>query len=327
MSLQSEFSSFSSRFGRSHAHTAERQLRLEAFHVNLVKSKLHALIDGSATYSASESPLGDWTAEELRQLFTAQTSHDLPRRSPVDEGVKPASLPKDFSWRDRGAVTGIRNQGSSSASWAFAAASIMESAHFLQSGNRLELSTQKLVECSDARDAWCGDHRCVANNLEDSFEILKVIGAGIEEELGNEYRAPQGCRNGKAREVGQIIDWQMVQHRAYASEDVVGKELMTHGPMAIAINADFLLFYRSGIARPSSSRWRGWCDTAKLNHAVVLVGFGTEDGVKYWTIKNSFGDAWGESGYFRLERGVGACGVNAMVLRVMYRPKRSSLLV
>jgi len=59
------------------------------------------------------------------------------------------------------------------------------------------------------------------------------------------------------------------------------------------------------------------CDPKKLDHGVLLVGYGTDAGKDYWTVKNSWGATWGESGYFRLERGVGACGVNAQVVTAL----------
>lgn len=79
-------------------------------------------------------------------------------------------------------------------------------------------------------------------------------------------------------------------------------------PIAVSIEADRTVFqsYSSGII--SSTK----CGT-RLDHAVLLIGYGTDNGADYWLLKNSWGTSWGESGYFRIARssttGAGICGV------------------
>ena len=51
-----------------------------------------------------------------------------------------------------------------------------------------------------------------------------------------------------------------------------------------------------------------------LNHAVLIVGWGIDDGQEYWKIKNSWGAAFGEDGYYRICKGKGACGINRFVI-------------
>ena len=82
---------------------------------------------------------------------------------------------------------------------------------------------------------------------------------------------------------------------------------MSTGPLSIALNAEMLQFYHKGIFNPV------FCNPKNLDHAVLLVGWGTEGSKPYWIVKNSWGPSWGEHGYFRILRGKGVCGVNTQV--------------
>ena len=73
------------------------------------------------------------------------------------------------------------------------------------------------------------------------------------------------------------------------------------------LNAQKLQFYKKGVYSPML------CSKDKLDHAVLAVGYGTDDGKDYWTVKNSWGAKWGEDGYFRIKRGDGTCGINTHV--------------
>jgi len=87
--------------------------------------------------------------------------------------------------------------------------------------------------------------------------------------------------------------------------------LFANGPLSIAVNAEPFQFYSGGILTPTKSS----CDPEALDHGVTLVGYGVDAKTKkqYWIIKNSWGANWGEKGYIRLARGIGACGMNTNV--------------
>ena len=101
-------------------------------------------------------------------------------------------------------------------------------------------------------------------------------------------------------------------YRSISSGDVAGHiaALQTQ-PISAAVAASSSTFqlYRGGIMSSTG------CGTA-LNHAVNLVGYGTENGTPYWIVRNSWGTNWGEKGYFRVLRsstnGAGICGILKM---------------
>ena len=82
--------------------------------------------------------------------------------------------------------------------------------------------------------------------------------------------------------------------------------LLKTGPLAIALNANKLQTYSSGIMDYNESECHHW----GLNHAVVLVGYGIEEEKPFWIVRNSWGKNWGEDGYPRTARGKGVCGIN-----------------
>ena len=87
------------------------------------------------------------------------------------------------------------------------------------------------------------------------------------------------------------------------------KQAVYQQPVSIAIEADTRYFqsYSSGILDSPE------CGT-KLDHGVLIVGYGEENGMKYWLVKNSWSTSWGDHGYVKIERSdstndPGICGI------------------
>merc|ERR1712046_454545 len=83
----------------------------------------------------------------------------------------------------------------------------------------------------------------------------------------------------------------------------IQKAIMAGGPMEVAftVYSDFEN-YAGGIYHQVTGELAG-------GHAVKLVGWGVEGGVKYWKVANSWNPHWAEKGYFRIRRGNNECGI------------------
>jgi cathepsin X len=120
------------------------------------------------------------------------------------------------------------------------------------------------------------------------------------------------CRNCKGPP-GQGTCWAQQNYTRYFVDqfndvdgvDSIMAEIATRGPVAAGVDATVLEDYTGGIitqTQPSS-----------INHIVSLVGYGTENGVDYWIGRNSWGQYWGEQGWFRIIRGRNALGIESWV--------------
>ncbi|KAL0881927.1 hypothetical protein ABMA27_001686 [Loxostege sticticalis] len=99
--------------------------------------------------------------------------------------------------------------------------------------------------------------------------------------------------------------------RIKPDEDAMADALYRYGPLTASINAASMGHYTRGIDEPTDDQ----CDPKSPDHTVLIVGYNeyvSPDGsqkVKYWIIKNSWGDRWGDQGYYYLVRGRNACGI------------------
>ena len=82
------------------------------------------------------------------------------------------------------------------------------------------------------------------------------------------------------------------------------KALYKNVPLASCIDGMVLWGYRSGIIGVPFNEFND------LNHCVLIVGYGSENGTDYWIIKNSMGINFGIDGYAKIKRGIAASGIS-----------------
>jgi len=273
----------------------EEAMRKIVFEANIAKARmLNAMKDG-AEYGLSK--FADLTEDEFktllgfkadREMFETQTAADLPLND----------TPTEWDWTTKGAVTPVKNQGQCGSCWAFSTTGDIEGAWFLAKGKLESLSEQQLVSCDDNGDQGCN------GGLPSNAFAWTIKNGGLESESSYPYEGvTDSCKQDKSKDIVTISSWEKVS----TNEDQIAAYLAQNGPLSIGINAANLQLYMGGISDPF------FCNPKNLDHGVLIVGFGEENGKKFWKIKNSWGEGWGEKGYFRIIRGKGKCGLNTMV--------------
>lgn len=209
-------------------------------------------------------------------------------------------LPEFVDWRNKGAVAPIKNQGSCGSCWAFSTVAAVEGVNKITTGKLVTLSEQELVDCDKTYNEGCN-----GGLMDYAFEFI-ISNGGIDTEDDYPYKGIDGqCdptrKNAKAVTIDGYEDVPPSNEKAL-------QKAVAHQPVSVAIEASSraLQLYQSGVIT-------GRCGTA-LDHGVVVVGYGTENGLDYWIVRNSWGTNWGEGGYFRMERNVegtsdGKCGI------------------
>jgi len=268
---------------------SEAAQREATFQGNLAKVQQHnrEYLAGQHTWWATMNHLGDATTEEFAALRAAKYS---PSMHPIVELTAPAGgNPESIDWREKGAVTEVKNQGGCGSCWAFSATETMESAYQVATGKLLVLAPQTYVNCVKNPNSCGGTGGCEGATMELAFNMTAQTGIALETDLPYQGR-DQTCSPYKAavKCTGYVKN---PVNDAKAFETAVAKM-----PQAITVAAGAWQLYGGGIFHGCSGGLFGGDNT--LDHGVQAVGY-TKD---YWIVRNSWGKGWGEKGFIRVSR-------------------------
>jgi len=310
--LATIFAEWTRRHGRSYASESEWARRFEIFADNLAYVREHRASNPGASFSLGLNGLADLHVDEFRATYLGTHPDDAmrgtlpPRASGSLGGVSftPADLngSDSLSWVAEGAVTDVKNQRACGSCWSFSTTGAIEGINKIVGGELVALSEQELVDCDTIQD-----HGCQGGLMDFAFEFVEKNG-GLDTEEDYPYRAMQGqCDIAKRNRVVVSIDGHVDVPKGNESALL---EVLRRQPVSIGIQANqrFFQLYTGGVFDNEE------CGT-RLDHGVLLAGFGTEDGSDYFLMKNSWGAVWGEEGYMKMKMGVapsGLCGLTMM---------------
>ncbi|CAD7012365.1 unnamed protein product [Ceratitis capitata] len=161
------------------------------------------------------------------------------------------------------------------------------------------LSEQNLIDCGTVDFGLAG---CDGGYQEYAFAFIKDEQKGLAPGGSYPYLDKKDtCKYSAASKAAEVKGFAAIKPKDEKTmKEIVG----TLGPLACSVNAlETLLLYKEGIYDDAE------CNKGEVNHAVLVVGYGSEKGKDYWIVKNSWDKNWGEDGYFRLPRGSNFCGI------------------
>eukprot|EP01062_Namystynia_karyoxenos_P052511 TRINITY_DN420_c0_g1_i13.p1 TRINITY_DN420_c0_g1~~TRINITY_DN420_c0_g1_i13.p1 ORF type:complete len:763 (+),score=263.24 TRINITY_DN420_c0_g1_i13:89-2377(+) len=271
----------------------EEPKRYNIFMQNMVEAAELERVNPQATFGASK--FADLSKEE----FKAWHSLSVPQKpSPPPmysaEQVKQA-LAASVDWRQKGAVTQVKDQKQCGSCWAFSSTGGIEGQWFLAGNKLTSVSEQELVSCDKI------DSGCNGGLMDNAYSwLVSKQGGNIVTEAAYPYTSGTGssgtCKSLSGKAVGATITGHKdITH----TEEQMAAYVSASGPLPIAVDAaSHWQTYTGGIVSS--------CTGKQLDHGVMIVGYTSE----YWIVKNSWGSSWGESGYIRLAYGSNQCGLN-----------------
>ncbi|XP_051113846.1 cysteine proteinase 3-like [Andrographis paniculata] len=290
------FARFTNRYGKRYENVGEIWRRFEIFSDTLKMVRSHNR--KGLSYKMGINEFADMTWEEFRKhkLGAAQNCSATTRGT---HKLTEEALPESKDWRKTGIVSAVKDQGSCGSCWTFSTTGALEAAYSQKFGKNISLSEQQLVDCAGAFNNF----GCNGGLPSQAFEYIKYNG-GLETEEAYPYTGKDGdCKYSSKNAAAQVRDSVNI---TLGAEDELKHAVAFVRPVSVAFEVvDGFRAYKNGVYTSTS------CGSTPMdvNHAVLAVGYGVENGIPYWLIKNSWGADWGDDGYFKMEMGKNMCGV------------------
>ena len=287
-----KFINYVSTFSKRYGTKAEFEFRS-----NIFKQKLRFIEewnnDTRNTHTLGLNEFTDKTETEMKAMLGYKPELK------TEENVKildVSDIPASVDWRTKGAVTPVKNQGQCGSCWAFSTTGAVEGAMFLSTGKLESYSEQQLVDCS----GLYGNQGCNGGLMDNAFRYIEKKPLELEADYPYIARQHLFCKAKKGTGVGKVASYYDVKS---GNVDQL-KAAIAKGPVSVAIEADQASFqqYKSGVITTGCGQ--------QLDHGVLAVGYGTENNIDYFLVKNSWSASWGDQGYVKIAANTdNVCGI------------------
>jgi cathepsin B len=291
------------------------------------------------------------TVKEVKYLLgTFLTSHEeLRKKVPFIEVEELQGLPEEYDARVQypncESIKEIRDQSTCGSCWAFSAAEVMSDRICIHSNQTLQtrVSPQQLVSCCKDCGHGCnggwplkafnywGQTGIVTGGLYGQYAqtCMPYVFPPCDHHVDGKYGP---CGSSKptpecSLRCNSSYNVPFLQDKTYGTsygvpkkETSIQQEIVSHGPVSAAFMVyDDFLTYKSGVYRKTKG--------AKQlgGHAVKIIGYGVENGTKYWLVVNSWNEGWGDKGLFKIARGGNECGIEEEIVAGVPSDKKVSL--
>lgn len=283
----SEWQQFKAQHGKTYANPIEEKMRQAIFTRNKDEiERFNEQQSAEAGFQLGLNHLADWTEKEINSMmgFKAPKDHKLDQKNSAEEELflarilsnRSDPLPDTVDWRATpGRVTPVKDQGQCGSCWAFSATGALEGQQYnlFKDKKLISLSEQNLVDCAT-------DKGCSGSLPSIAFMKIKEEG-GIASEISYPYTGRDGnsCRFNKSDAV--MTDSGFISITK-GDENLLRKMVAIVGPISVGIDASptIFQFYQKGVYKSTTCK----NDDDSIDHAVLIVGYGTEDGKDYWLV-------------------------------------------
>jgi len=250
------------------------------------------------------------TEEQIIGMMGTKIDEERDRRVADEMGItgyddeSTVDLPANFDSREEwtDCPFDIKDQGHCGSCWAFGAVESLEDRICIRTGGKMkqDLSEQQMVSCNFVGFGCSGGWPLSA------MGFLSTIGVVTEEcqpytsgDSGEAWGCSFSCEDSEVSSERWMCQYPWM---SFTSSGIKA-DIKKYGPVETGFDVyeDFIQ-YSGGIYKYTTGGYLG-------GHAVKIVGWGEEEGTKYWLAANSWSESWGEKGFFRIAEG--QCGFAA----------------